>query len=69
MIEILDENRISAAKIFKDLNEDEKFYLMQLIASEAPGLALRAISAAVEDNDKRLTAMQKLADGKYEVFI
>lgn len=69
MIEVLDENRVSAAKIYRDLNEDEKFYLMELIASEQPGLALRAVSVAVEDNDKRLQAMKEMAERKYEVYV
>lgn len=69
MIEIINENRISAEKIFRDINEEERFYLIELIAREQPALVLRAVSEAIADNEKRLKAMDELAQRKYERFV
>ena len=69
MIEIINENRISAEKIFRDTNEEEQFYLMELIARERPALALRAVTEAVANREKRDKAMEELASRKYEVFV
>lgn len=69
MIEIINENRISAEKVFRDLNEEERFYLMELIAREQPALVLRAVTEAIANDEKRLKAMDELAQRKYEAFV
>lgn len=68
MIEIINENRISAEKIYRDLNDEEKGYLMEMIAREFPEATLKAVTLAVHDDLVRAKAHENLATGKAVLY-
>ena len=68
MIEIFDENRISAEKIYRDLNEEEKGHLIEMIAREFPEATLKAVALAVHDDLVRAKALENFATGKAVLY-
>lgn len=64
MIEIFDENRISAEKIYRDLNDEEKGYLIELIAKDRPEETLHAVMLAVHEELVMAKKIEDVASGK-----